>query len=65
MCGGKYWELYIVLSYPGVVYLLYRLYCEWFRVLLLVVCVYFCNCIVCNFVSCLVCIVVVVSCALL
>jgi len=37
MCGEKYWKLYIVLSYHGVVYHLYRLYCEMFCVLLLVV----------------------------
>ena len=26
MCGEKYWKLYTVLSYRGVVYLLYMLY---------------------------------------
>ena len=51
MCGEKYWKLYTVLSYRGVVYLLYMLCFKMF-----------CVCIV---VSCLVCIVVVVLCVLL
>ena len=64
--GEKYWKLYTVLSYRGVVYLLYMLCfkmscvycCE-------LCCVYCCSCLVCIVVSCLVCIVVVVLCVLL
>ena len=47
MCGKKYWKLYTVLFYRGVVYRLFMLYCK-------MSCVYCC--------SCLVCIVVVVLC---
>ena len=50
MCGEKYWKLYTVLSYRGVVYRLYRLCFEMP---------------VCIVVSCLECIVVVVVCVLL
>jgi len=50
MCGEKYWKLYIVLSYRGVVYRLY-MHFE-------ISCVYCCSCLVCIVVSCLVCIVV-------
>jgi len=50
MCGEKYWKLYTVLSYCGVVYRLYMLY---FKMSLCIV------------VSCLVCIVVVVLCVML
>ena len=47
MCGGKYWKLYTVLSYRGVVYLLYMyfkmscVYCCYLS------CVYCCSCVVC------------------
>jgi len=37
MCGEKYWKLYTVLSYLGVVYLFYMLYFKMSCVLLLVV----------------------------
>jgi len=50
MCGKKYWKLYTVFSYRGVVCLLYMLYFK---------------CLECIVVSCLVCIVVVVLCVLL
>ena len=51
MCGGKYWKLYTVLCYRGVVYLLYTLH--------------FLRCLVRIVVSYFVCIVVVVLCVLL
>jgi len=72
MCGKKYWKLYTLLSYRGVVYLLYMLYFKMslyilvsrlvcvvvivLCVLLQLSCVYRC--------SCFVCIVIVVLCVL-
>ena len=56
--GKKYWKLYTVLSYRGVVYRSYMLYFTIF------VCIVVC-CIVCIIVCCIVCIVVVVLCVLL
>jgi len=62
---GKYWKLYTVLSYRGVVYLLYVLYFKMSCVYCCYLsCVYCCGCLVC-IVNCLVCIVVVVLCVLL
>ena len=52
MCGKKYWKLYTVLSYCGVIYLSYSTCC----ILRYLVCIV---------VSCLVCVVVVVLCVLL
>ena len=40
MCGEKYWKLYTVLSYRGVVNLLYMLYFK-------MSCVYCCSYLVC------------------
>ena len=37
MCGEKYWKLNTVLSYHGVIYLLYMMYCN-------LSCVYCCSC---------------------
>jgi len=51
MCGEKYWKLYTVLSYCGVVYRLYMLY---FKMSLCIAV----SCLVCVVDSCLVCIVV-------
>jgi len=39
MCGEKYWKLYTVFSYHGVVYLLYMLYCKMCCVYCCVVCI--------------------------
>ena len=58
MCGKKYWKLYTVLSYLGVVYFLYMLYFK-----MSCVCCCELSCVYCC--SCLVCIVVAVLCILL